>query len=96
MERSYGVLKRRFPVLSTGMAIRIQTVQDVIVATCILHNVAIVERDPQPREVATDRFNELHEVFDAGGEATADHDNGRETIRQQLLLNYFGPLAERE
>lgn len=49
VERSYGVLKRRFPILSLGMKNRkLQTVQEIIAACCVLHNIAIDERDALP------------------------------------------------
>lgn len=38
VERSYGVWKRRFPVLALGMRIKLDKVLAVIVATAVLHN----------------------------------------------------------
>lgn len=40
VERVFGVWKRRFPVLSLGMRVKMETVQDVIIATAVLHNIA--------------------------------------------------------
>lgn len=37
-ERTYGVLKRKFPCLSRGMAYKREKIQDVIFACCILYN----------------------------------------------------------
>lgn len=37
-ERTYGVLKRRFPCLALGMHYSLDYVQDIIIACCILHN----------------------------------------------------------
>lgn len=45
-ERTFGVIKRRFPCLSIGMAYKRDKVQDVIVACCILHNF-ILKHYPQ-------------------------------------------------
>ncbi|XP_062549921.1 putative nuclease HARBI1 [Armigeres subalbatus] len=50
VERSYGVLKRRFPVLSLGMRVRISTVQLIIVACAVLHNIAIDAKESEPPE----------------------------------------------
>lgn len=54
-ERAFGVLKRRFPCLALGMRFKLNRLQDVIVACCILHNFIIME-------------DELHEVDQAAQE----------------------------
>lgn len=42
VERSYGIWKRRFPVLSTGIKLKkMETIMGIIVATAILHNIAV-------------------------------------------------------
>lgn len=42
MERQYGVLKRLFPILVTGMQLyRLNLVQKVITVCCMLHNLCI-------------------------------------------------------
>ncbi|KAI4455445.1 hypothetical protein MML48_9g00016292 [Holotrichia oblita] len=38
IERCFGVLKRRFPVLAYGCRLKLETVQAVIVATVVLYN----------------------------------------------------------
>jgi hypothetical protein len=50
VERSYGVWKRRFPILSNGINLNIAKVQRIIVATAVLHNIEIDnnEEDPPP------------------------------------------------
>ncbi|VVC38256.1 Hypothetical protein CINCED_3A019739 [Cinara cedri] len=48
VERSYGVLKRRFPVLSSGSRLKIDITQAMIVACCVLHNVACNHNDLEP------------------------------------------------
>lgn len=40
VERRYGVWKRRFPILATGINVRITSSQSIIVATAVLHNIA--------------------------------------------------------
>lgn len=51
VERSYGVLKRRFPVLSCGSRLKLETTQAVIVACCVLHNLACDDNDFEPPEL---------------------------------------------
>nr|CAD7577979.1 unnamed protein product [Timema californicum] len=43
--RTYGVWKRRFPLLSLGMRVHIQLAQNIIVATAVLHNKACQHRE---------------------------------------------------
>lgn len=38
IERSYGVWKRRFPILSLGIRLNHKKVEGIIVATAVLHN----------------------------------------------------------
>jgi len=58
VERQYGLWKRRFPVLQKGMAQDPQAILNIIVATAVLHNIAIDMREPAPAEGA----DELEEV----------------------------------
>lgn len=51
VERSYGVLKRRFLILSFGSRLKIETTQAVIVGCCILHNLACDNNDIEPPEL---------------------------------------------
>lgn len=48
IERCFGVLKRRFPCLATGMRLTTPTVLSVIVACAVLHNLLIDLRDEIP------------------------------------------------
>lgn len=41
VERQYGVLKRRFPVLAYGIRMRVEGAQKLIVASAILHSIAM-------------------------------------------------------
>lgn len=41
VQRSYGVWKRRFPVLALGMRLSNDRTKTVVTATAILHNLAI-------------------------------------------------------
>ena len=45
VERSFGVWKRRFPAMSLGMRTTLNTTLAVIVATAVLHNIAIETKD---------------------------------------------------
>lgn len=90
-ERTFGVLKERFPCLSKGMSNRLTKVQDVIVACCILHNMIREENILNPRQQI-----EQHEIdFQreiARQLATARQNrprNDRMKISSFLIQNYF-------
>lgn len=87
VERSYGVLKRRFPVLSLGMRLKLETVQTIIVACAILHNIAIDNKDEILLEDVPEEENDDEE--DAGD----DDDNHGMNAREYLVANYFSSLA---
>lgn len=48
VERQYGVLKRRFPVLAVGIRLELSTAVKVILACCILHNMCIFRKEEDP------------------------------------------------
>jgi len=49
VERSYGVWKRRFPILATGINVKVSSSQSIIVATTVLHNIACNFGERMPR-----------------------------------------------
>lgn len=49
VERSYGVWKRRFPILATGVNVKISSFQSIHVATAVLHNIACNFGEITPR-----------------------------------------------
>ncbi|XP_011268108.2 putative nuclease HARBI1 [Camponotus floridanus] len=48
VERSFGVWKRRFAALAFGLRIKPLNAQTVIVATAVLHNIALNQGEPDP------------------------------------------------
>lgn len=86
VERQYGVWKRRFPILRNTLSLKIQTSQAVIVATAVLHNIAIDNNDELPEEieeVADDNDIEYNRYNPVG--------NGQR-MRRELIDNYFALL----
>ncbi|KAL5705140.1 hypothetical protein ACHQM5_023482 [Ranunculus cassubicifolius] len=46
IERCFGVLKARFPILTLGLPFSFETQGDIVIAACVLHNyIRIVRRD---------------------------------------------------
>jgi nuclease HARBI1 len=58
IERANGLLKRRFPALKYGMRLNVENTLPVIVATVVLHNIAVTLHDEEP-----DDDEELHEFI---------------------------------
>lgn len=54
VERSYGIWKRRFPILSVGINIKVTTAISVILATAVLHNIACFFGEKVPRVSAAE------------------------------------------
>ena len=46
IERAFGVLKRRFSVLTTPSEFSIQTQAEIVLACCVLHNLIRLQNDP--------------------------------------------------
>lgn len=90
VERSYGVLKRRFPVLALGLRVKISTVQLIIVACAVLHNICI---DAKEEELPTE-IEGLEEML-AATEVPSCANMERSTIgcvRDYLVQKYFSQL----
>ncbi|GJQ72227.1 hypothetical protein Trydic_g3318 [Trypoxylus dichotomus] len=60
VERQYGVWKRRFPTLRFGMRLNLDRVMAILVATAVLHNIAVDMKDSRPN-LAADFVVEDHE-----------------------------------
>ncbi|CAH1365463.1 unnamed protein product, partial [Tenebrio molitor] len=50
IERCFGVLKRRFPVLALGIRLSIEKVELLVIASAILHNIACMLNDTEAPE----------------------------------------------
>lgn len=59
VERAIGIWKKRFPVIAVKMRQRIKNSLRVIVATAVLHNIAVSRNEPDPLEYEID----IPEIF---------------------------------
>ena len=57
MERSFGVLKRRFACLSQTVRTKLETTKKLIMSCAILHNIAIDYRIPLLDELEAPQLN---------------------------------------
>ena len=88
VERQYGVWKRRFPILKLGMRLKMPTILTIIVATAVLHNIAIDANDDLPEDDLDVDENNDEDV------KPQNQENHQTAIiaRRQLIENYFNRL----
>lgn len=100
VERSYGVWKRRFPVLSMGLRCGLERNMTIIVATAVLHNIARAanEDDPPEDPEMTRLLEELEQRRGSDvnhGPVPQEHLMGRNdgisgrAYRQAIINQYF-------
>lgn len=82
VERQYGLWKRRFPILALGMRLSPDLIKTIIVATAVLHNIAIDAREPLPVQ---DDIQEIPEVLNEYNGEIIENNNAR----HRLIYNYF-------
>ena len=89
IERSFGVYKRRFPILSVGININVSKVESVVVATAVLHNIAIDLNEIVPN-ISTEMENLINlSFFEQGAKAQNRRPNGANEITRNTIIRYF-------
>ncbi|XP_066585491.1 putative nuclease HARBI1 [Prorops nasuta] len=63
VERAFGVWKRRFPCLSKGLTLKIETCTSIVVACAVLHNLSLIYNEVLP-ESEMELLNESHHTSD--------------------------------
>lgn len=100
IERMFGVWKRRFPVLAYGCRLKLSTTLIVIVATCVLHNIArqMGMADPSGSDdfEDTELFNAIKagEMFERDTHTQSNNasNNAGMMRRRHLLAEHFSRL----
>ena len=85
VERSYGLWKRRFPILSNSINIDINKVQWVIIATAVLHNLAIDFCEREPPALTEDEQRNFDSVNDVPIRPVRNVNNNNR-VRQNLIM----------
>lgn len=88
IERCFGVLKRRFSILSLQIRVSLETTQAIIVSTAILHNIAIHEHEELPpidAELINDHNNVQYSYLDP----VVANNIRNDTTRRSLINNHF-------
>ncbi|KAI4466080.1 cyclic nucleotide-gated cation channel subunit a [Holotrichia oblita] len=90
IERCFGVLKRRFPILTLGIKLNVQKVEAIVASCAVLHNVTCMLRDDVPLvgeelEMAIELGNIAIPVVQQGVVNIALNN----IVRQDLITEYF-------
>jgi hypothetical protein len=97
VENAFGILANRFSILLTTMRQRTETVEEIVLACCTLHNV-MRTRYPHAQNAVLDQEDDNHEVVPGAWRAAAnmhDMENIRggnatsEAKRQRLYLKHY-------
>ncbi len=92
VERQYGVLKRRFPCLSLGMRLNIETQLSVIVACAVIHNFCIMESDHFTDYTLQSEYEHLEIEGIVRGNNNAQIGRNAKAVQDQFI-NYFSTLS---
>jgi len=93
VERQYGVWKRRFPILSFGFRIKLETTMAAIVACAVLFNITRTHDGEEPPD---DYEARNFIVVQEEPSQTPVHANSNQqfTARNRLLNDYFPSLLD--
>ncbi|KAK9685085.1 DDE superfamily endonuclease [Popillia japonica] len=90
IERLFGVLKRRFPILAYGCRLKLETFLTIIVTTAVLHNVALdVGDNLAPEELDNHILNQLIETGEIPNINNDAQDDVAAVSRAHLINNFF-------
>ncbi|XP_055918360.1 uncharacterized protein LOC129950444 [Eupeodes corollae] len=103
IEKSFGILKRRFPVLAYGCRLQLKTTLIIIVATCVLHNILryngvsleppeSVDFDPEDIQNAINSGEISCTNISQNGNDNQTSSNCGMQKRKDLINNYFRRL----
>ncbi|XP_064639793.1 putative nuclease HARBI1 [Lineus longissimus] len=81
VERMFGVWKRRFPCLRTGVRVKLDTAMLIITATAVLHNIAVDLAEPDFDRDAPEPIDE--ELAIEGNDLLGN------AVRQAIVQQYF-------
>jgi len=92
VERRIGVWKRQFPSIASGLRCKWQTSLSIIVATAVLHNIAIQMNEPEPPAADNIDLAELNYLIDQGDIPDKGNRFIDNSYRQILIDNNFSHL----
>lgn len=97
IERYFGVIKRRFPILAYGCRLKIDRVLTIIVATAVLHNLCIETADVDPPPIPEELDEHVLDHLIANGQIPEINIGGEPAgvglmLRRQFINQYFSHL----
>jgi hypothetical protein len=98
VERAFGVLKNRFPVLKYGCKYSIETQVKLIYALCVIHNFIIEKKTNGEVDIEQRVDDELpQDAEDVGAVQGADTEANeyRDRIAQAMWADYSYRIAQR-
>lgn len=92
IERTFGIWKRRFPVMAYGLRLHIDTVLNIIVATTILHNIAREMNEPEPPIPADINEEQLNYLIETQQIEMEQQEFRVVNTVQNEIIRYFNQL----
>lgn len=94
VERSYGIWKRRFPILSLGIRMHARKVEGIIVATAVLHNICCMNKETDV-PILSENISQAIEIVSTvpNNRENRELDN---SSRRDLIDGYFRYLLLNE
>ncbi|KAJ8937986.1 hypothetical protein NQ318_015483 [Aromia moschata] len=92
VENTFGIWKRRFPILAYGCRTKLQKTINIIVATAILHNIARNAGEDIPQDENAQELQRLLDITNVPVLANNLNDLNGFHIRNELIYNYFSRL----
>lgn len=91
IERTFGIWKRRFPVLSFGIRLKLFKVEAVVIATAVLHNICRMLREELPHieEIEEDVINFVNNVDVLLIDDQNQNNRENNYVRDNLIYGYF-------
>lgn len=84
--------KRRFPVLTLGLRLKLENILNVIIACAVIHNICIERNEQQPPEDPNVVLN--NELFNEDFEIDPPENHVMNNARDQLVNEYFPGLLQ--
>ncbi len=88
IERTFGILKRRFHILHSEVRMTPERVCTITIACCILHNIAIDNNEPLPEYEDEEPFEDVNFVGVETGQVVRNH---LHTYIHRLYLKHGKP-----
>lgn len=88
VERTFGIWKRRFPILCVGIRCKLALAQKIIIATAVLQNIIVFLRDENDNAFDDENVLEINQEEDD----VANEQQHVFNVIQQRYVNYFATL----